>query len=100
MPRTAETPGKPATNRVQVLLNDDDMDALDERRGNTPTSLYVRQVLQAHLSNNTVAAGGKSKDGHRHTPGKEIGRTTVKGVTTVRYHCAHQGCAHTMERTE
>lgn len=99
MPRAAETPGKPANNRVQVLLNDDDMDALDERRGKIPTSLYVRQVIQAHLKTNAVADGTTATDGHRHTPGKEIADRTVKGVTTVTYRCAHKGCNHTMERT-
>lgn len=99
MPRTAETPGKPAIYRVQVLLNADDKAALDERRGTTPESAYVRDVLQRHLKTNTVAHGTTATDGHRHTPGKEIASRTIKGVTTTTYRCAHKGCNHTMERT-
>jgi hypothetical protein len=99
MPRTAETPGKPALNRVQVLLNDDDMELLDERRGKVPTSAYVRDIIQNHLKNNMVAPDTTATDGHRHKPGVELAQRTVKGVTTTTYRCAHKGCDHTMERT-
>lgn len=99
MPKTAETPGKPATRRVQVLLNEDDGAALDERRGTIPESKYVRDVLRAHLKTNTVADGTTARDGHRHRPGKEIASRTLKGVTTTTYECAEPGCTHTMERT-
>jgi hypothetical protein len=95
MPRTAETPGKPATNRIQVLLNDDDKAALDRILGDATASAYVRDLIKTHLKR----APKPVEDRHRHTPGKEVATRTVKGVITATYRCAVEGCDHTMERT-
>jgi hypothetical protein len=98
MPRTAETPGAPATNRVQVLLTDTDMAALDEQRGTIPVSAYLRNLIRRHLdtSAHTAAPGTTASDGHRHTPGELVAQRTVKGVTTRTYRC--KDCDKTMER--
>lgn len=92
MPRAPETPGMPARNRVQVLLNDDDYAALDSQRGTTSASSYARTLLRHGLANHATkaVAGTQAPDGHTHAPGDLLAHYTVNRRTTKIYRCT--GC--------
>lgn len=84
MPRQPDVPGQPATNRVQVLLTDQDLDALDNLRDTTPTSTYLRDVIRTHIQRNTPPPAD-----HEHIYNTQVATYTVMGKTTTTLRCIH-----------
>lgn len=101
MPRTAENPGKPARNRVQVLLDDDDQALLDDQRGTTSESAYCRRLIHHGLLNHQTTGHEDTESvdkTHRHKAGDLIAEHTVKGETVKTYRCTHPGCKKEIAR--
>lgn len=47
MPRPPEIPGKPATNQIKVLVNDQMLAFIDQMRGPKSRPAYIRDTIRA-----------------------------------------------------
>jgi len=90
MPRNADIPGQPARHRAQVLLTDQDMEALDDLRDTMPLSTYLRDIIRTHIRRTRPNTAD-----HTHHHDTWVASRTVAGVTVNTYQCLH--CTHTKE---
>jgi hypothetical protein len=86
--------GEPLSRIVKIRLTDTEHTRLDDARGTTSVSEYLRTLIRSHLHLGLA----DDQTTHRHTPGDWVAERTVKGVTTNTYKCSHPGCTHLLER--
>lgn len=128
MPRRPEIPHTPADQVLKVRFTPPDIAGLDQVRGKTPRSTWVRDLVRTHLPGVQTSApvrrqpssGDPAADdgvtpvkaprdtphapsepptvSHRHTPGKLLSEVGLKGTVVRTYRCAEEGCGKELTR--